>query len=237
MGSLVRYEVRERIAHVTLDNGKANALSPDVVAELEEAITQAEAAGPGDVGALLITGRPGLLSGGFDLEVMRRSPADAGALVHAGGSLIARLYGSPVPVVVACGGHAIAAGALLLLSADERFGAAGSFRIGLTETQIGMVLPRWASELAEERLSRRHLQLATVGARTYDPAGARDAGFLDEVVDPADLEATALAAAQRWAELPRGAYAGQVKLLRGERLRRITESLAVDASRAFAPPA
>src|SRR6201999_1342658 len=102
-----------------------------------------------------------------------------------------RFFGSDVPVVVACTGHAIAAGALMLLSADERIGARGPFRIGLIETQIGMVVPRWATELSEKRLSRRHYQLATIGARIYDPDGARDAGFLDEVVEPDDLLARA----------------------------------------------
>ena len=72
-------------------------------------------------------------------------------------------------MIVACPGHAVAAGALLLLGADYRIGARGDFRIGLIETQIGMVLPRWAVELARERLSVRHFQQATVGARMYDP--------------------------------------------------------------------
>src|SRR5258705_13173803 len=98
------------------------------------------------------------------------------------GVLFAGCYGSPLPFVVACTGHAIAAGALLLLSADARVGAQGPFRIGLIETQLGMVLPRWAVELAQERCSKRHLQDATVGARIYDPGGAADAGFLDAVV-------------------------------------------------------
>lgn len=235
MSDLVRYEVRDRIAHVTIDNGKANALSPDVLAALDDAVTRAEAGGPDEVGVLLVAGRAGLLSGGFDLDVMRSGPAAAGAMVTAGGALLARLYGSPVPVVVACGGHAIAAGALLLLGADERIGAAGSFRIGLVETQLGMVLPRWAAELAEERLSRRHLQAATVGARVYDPAGARDAGFLDEVVASDALEARALEVAQVWAGLPRAAYAGQVALVRGPRLARLADALEADRGRGFGP--
>lgn len=230
---VLHYEVRDRVAVATIDNGKANALSPAVIAALGSALDQAEAAGPQQVGALLIAGKPGFLSGGFDLEVMRSSPQAAGALVTDGGALFTRLYGSPVPVVVACTGHAVAAGALLMLGADERIGAGGAFRIGLIETQIGMVLPRWAVELAEERLSRRHLPLATVGARMYDPAGARDAGFLDEVVDAEAVVDRATAVAATWAELPRAAYAGQVAMNRGERLRRLEAALAADRGRSF----
>src|SRR5437868_13265301 len=161
---LVRYEVRDRIAHVTIANGKANALSPDVIAQLDAALTRAEDAGDEQVGALLITGAPGMLSGGFDLAVMRSGGAEAGRLVTDGGALITRLFGSEVPVVIACTGHAVAAGALLLLGADVRIGAQGAFRIGLIETQLGMVLLHWAAELSRELLSSPYLQRASAGA-------------------------------------------------------------------------
>ena len=228
--------MRERIAHVTIANGKANALSPDVIAGLGDALSRAEDAGETEVGAMLITGAPGMLTGGFDLKVMRESPAAAGKLVTDGGELFSRMYGSALPVVVACSGHAIAAGALLLLGADARVGARGEFRIGLIETQLGMVLPRWAVELAQERLSKRHLQDATVGARIYDPDGATDAGFLDTVVPPEALADAAAAEAQRWAALPRDAYRGQVRMCRGERLGRLAEAIAADRGRAFDVP-
>jgi enoyl-CoA hydratase len=230
---VVLYEERDRIAHVTISNGKANALSPDVIAQLDTALTRAEDAGEERVGALLVTGRPGMLSGGFDLAVMRSDPERAGRLVSDGGALFTRMFGSEVPVVVACSGHAVAAGALLLLGADERVGARGAFRIGLIETEIGMVLPGWAAELARERLSPRQLQLATVGAKMYDPDGALGAGFLDAVVE-ADLLATrALEAAARWAQLPRGAYRGQVHMNRGRVLGRLADAIAADRGRSF----
>ena len=234
---LVRYDVRDRIAHVTIDNGKANALSPDVIAALDDALSRAEEAGETEVGALLITGTPGMFSGGFDLNVMRSNPNDAGRLVTDGGALFSRMFGSELPVLVACSGHAIAAGALLLLSADYRVGARGEFRIGLIETQIGMVLPRWAVELSRERLSVRHFQQATVGARVYDPDAAADAGFLDLVVPAEALTDAAVAEARRWADLPRAAYRGQVRMNRSERLGRLAEAIADDRNGTFDVPA
>jgi len=233
---LVQYDVRERIAHVTISNGKANALSPDVIAGLGDALSRAEDSGEAEVGAVLITGAAGMLSGGFDLQVMRSGPEAAGKLVTDGGELFARMYGSAMPIVVAFSGHAIAAGALLMLGADARLGARGEFRIGLIETQLGMVLPRWAVELAQERLSKRHVQDATVGAKIYDPDGAADAGFLDTVVPPEALADAAAAEAQRWAGLPRAAYRGQVRMCRGERLGRLAEAIAADRGRSFEVP-
>src|SRR6185436_20896254 len=98
----VSYEVQDRIARVAIANGKANALSPAVVAQLDDALTRAEDAGEEQVGALLITGAPGMLSGGFDLKVMRSSAAAAGQLVTDGGALFTRFLGSEIPVLVAC---------------------------------------------------------------------------------------------------------------------------------------
>jgi enoyl-CoA hydratase len=233
---LVQYEVRDRIAHVTLANGKANALSPDVIAGLGDALSRAEDAGEAEVGAVLVTGAAGMFSGGFDLQVMRSGGEAAGRLVTDGGELFSRMYGAQIPVVVACSGHAIAAGALLLLGADARVGARGEFRIGLIETQLGMVLPRWAVELARERLSPRHLQDATVGARVYDPEGAVEAGFLDSVVPSEALATAAEAEAQRWAAFPRAAYRGQVRMCRAERLGRLAEAVATDRGRTFEVP-
>lgn len=228
----VTYEVRDRIAIAHIANGKANVLSPEVVALLDGCLSYAEDAGD-DVGALVVTGTPGFLSGGFDLQVMMSSVEAAGRLVTAGGRLFARLYASPVPVVVACTGHAVAAGALLLLVADARVGADGPFKIGLIETAKGMVLPRWAIELAEERVAVRHRQQATVGARMYDPPGAVEAGFLDVVVPADECLASAVEQAGQWAALPRGAYSGQVAANRGARLARLEEALAADGGQAF----
>jgi enoyl-CoA hydratase len=236
----VTTEQHGRVLVATIAHGKANALSHEVIALLGAALDRVELAadraddadrqGPA---ALLITATPGMLSGGFDLAVMRSGPMEAGRLVTEGGAFITRCFASPVPVVVACTGHAVAAGALLLLGADYRVGSTGAFRIGLIETEIGMVLPRWAVEFAEERLSRRHFQQATVAARMYDPAGAVGAGCLDVAVAPAQVLAEALTEAERLGALPHTAYAGQVRMNRGARLERLVAAVAADHDLVF----
>lgn len=227
MTELVTYETRENVAWARMDHGKANALSFEVLAGLDAALTRAEE--DPAVGALVVTGKPGFLTGGFDLTVMQGGDTgEVVRLVSDGGALFTRFFASPLPVVVAAPGHAVAAGALMLMSADERIGVDGKFRIGLIETQIGMFLPRWAIEFAEERLSRRHFQVATVGARMYGPSEARDAGYLDAVVAPEELEDTAQAAAEVWAALPAAAYAAQVKVIRGARIAALEAAVAAD---------
>ena len=177
-----------------------------------------------------------MLSGGFDLKVMRSGAEAAGKLVTDGGELFTRMFGSEVPVLIACPGHAVAAGALLLLGADERIGATGAFRIGLIETEIGMVLPRWAVELARERLSPRQLQIATVGAKMYDPEGACGAGFLDAVVDSRSAGGDGGRGGRTMGEAPARAYRGQVRMNRGDVLGRLAEAIAADRGRTSTYP-
>ena len=231
MAKVIEVERESEIAWLRVSNGKANAISLQVVEELSAALTQAEE--DDQTRAVVIQGAEGFLSGGFDLEVMKSSPQAAGELVTAGGALFKRLYGSPVPVVIACTGHAVAAGALLLLAADYSVGVEGKFKIGLIETEVGMVLPKWAVQLAGERLPRSFLARSTVGAEMYQPSAARTAGFLDQVVEPNKLGEVVRAEAQRWASLPAGAYRGQVEVNRGSFLKAMQQSLDADAQAVF----
>ncbi len=199
---------------LTMDDGKANALGPDLSAALSAAV--AEASADTSVAAIVLAGRAGRFSAGFDLDVMAAGDLDAvAAMVDAGGALVRQLYGCDVPVVAACTGHAVAAGALMLLGCDVRIGPTGPVKIGLNEVAIGLTLPGWALAIATERLSRRHLQRSVVNARLVDGSGAIDAGFLDQTVDPEAVIETAVAEAKGLAGLDRGAYVKTVSAVRG----------------------
>ena len=167
------------VAVIDLDDGKANALGHVAIAALLAALDAVDADG---ADAVVLAGRPGRFSAGFDLKVMQSGPEEARRMLAAGVDLFLRTYMFPRPVVAACTGHAIAAGAIILMSTDLRVGAAGDFRIGLPEVTIGMPLPFFATELARDRISKRHLSQVFLG-RMYDPEAATDAGFLDQIVD------------------------------------------------------
>jgi enoyl-CoA hydratase len=228
MADAARYALEGRVAAIRLDDGKANALSHAVIELLHRHLDRAEK----EAGAVLVLGRAGRFSGGFDLATMRSGNLDAvRGLVRAGADLFLRLKEYPLPVAVGCTGHAVAAGAILLLSADARLGAQGDFKIGLSEVAIGMTLPFFAFELARDRLSKRHFARATSQAELYAPSAAVDAGFLDFVVPAAELEAAALAEAGRLAELPQPAFAETKAAVNRACVARIRESLTGEMGR------
>jgi enoyl-CoA hydratase len=193
----------------TMDDGKANALSFEVVAALRAAVSRASECSQ----ALVVNGRDGCVSAGFDLAVINGGdPGHAVNLFAEGALLYREIVEAPIPVVASCTGHALAGGALLLLSADYRIGRPGPYRLGLNEVRIGMALPSFAAIMARHRLERRHLTSATMGAEVASPERALAMGYLDELVDDP------LAGARAWgastAALPAAAFAATKRRIR-----------------------
>lgn len=230
MSDPLTFESTGDVAILRLDDGKANAISPTVLEAFASALDQAEEAGQ----AVLILGRPGRFSAGFDLSVLREGGPDAGrALVTGGGRLALRLARFPAPVVMGCTGHALAMGAVLLTAGDTRIGAQGDFKLGFNEVAIGMTTPIFLLELARERISKRHFMRSVVQAEIHTPETAIDAGLLDRVVAPDEVEAVALAEAERLAKLPRAAYVQTRALFLGATLDHIEATLEANMAGAF----
>jgi len=225
MTSKTSYEVTDGVAVLRLDDGKANAVGHETLAAIEAALDDAEQG----AGALVITGREGRFSAGFDLGVIGEGPEAARDLVATGARTAARLYGAAIPVVAACTGHAIAFGAIMLLSSDVRLGADVEAKIGLIEVSIGMPLPIFAIELARDRLSPRHFTAATALATAYSPRGAAEAGYLDEVVPADELDDAAMQRAQALAaRVRRTAFASTRRTARQKTIDLIMSTLDED---------
>lgn len=202
MSEFVSYQEKEKIALITMDDGKANAVSPTLLEQLNAALDQAE----NNAKVVVLTGRSGKFSAGFDLAVMSQGGRAMAGLVVQGARLSQRLLSFPTPVVVACNGHALAMGGLMLLSADYRIGTEGAFKIGLNEVAIGMTMPLFGVELARGRLHPAHLGRAVINAEIYSPQAALVAGYLDQVTSEASLQEDALLIAARLAELNMSAH-------------------------------
>jgi enoyl-CoA hydratase len=214
MTDIVRYEVEGGVATISMDDGKANALSPTMFAALGEAFDRAEA----DDAVLVLAGRPGIFSGGFDLKVLQAGGPEGQAMLRSGFLLAERMLRFPAPVVVACTGHAIAMGLFLVQSADYRIGADGEFRVTANEVAIGLSLPQAAIELLRLRVTPSHLQRAANLAEVYSPAAATDAGLLDVVVAPDAVIESAQEKARELATLDRSAHVSTKLRLRRQTL-------------------
>ncbi len=199
----ISLEIADDIATITLDDGRANAINPPWIDSFLDTFTEAEAGAK----AIVIAGREGVFSGGFDLKWMpTATPEDMVRLLNGGGEIITRVYGSERPVVAACTGHAIAMGLFLLLSCDTRIGASGEFGFGANETRNGMNLPIFASTIAQERFDPRKLTEILVQSRMFGPDDALELGALDKVVAPDQVIEEATKLARELAALPGSAY-------------------------------
>jgi enoyl-CoA hydratase len=220
----VQYKVEDSVAIIHMDDGKANALGPQMIEALREAFNRANT----EANAVVLVGREGKFCAGFDLKIMTSGIEAAHKLVANGADLYLQIYGFAKPVVVACTGHAMAGGALMLLVGDTRIGTKGPFKVGLNEVSIGMPLPILGQELARDRLAPQHLVAACVQATIYSPEEAVEVGYLDKVEAGEDLVASALAEAKRLGKLPGGAYGHTKRVMRQRTIDYIRETLASD---------
>jgi enoyl-CoA hydratase len=202
MSELVTTEIESNVATITIKNGKVNAISHQVVDELNLALNQAEQ----QQAVVVITGQPGMLSAGYDLKVMKESMTAAMQLVEKGSTLARRMLSFPFPVMVACSGHAVAKGAFLLLAADYRLGVEGPFKIGLNEVTIGMTMHDAGVDLARGRLAPVFFNRAVILAEMFSPEEAVTAGFLDKIVSPEEFAPTVKAIAQAMTKLDMKAH-------------------------------
>jgi enoyl-CoA hydratase len=224
VADLVSYSVENNVAVVTMDDGKANALSLPMIEAVIAALGRAEQ----EASAMVLAGRTDRFCAGFDLRVMMSGPDNAKNMLRAGSDMLLKLYGATIPLVIACTGHALAGGALVVLTGDYRVGAAGAYRIGLNEVQIGLPVPVLAMELARDRLLPTELPRATLHAHVYDPQTAVRAGYLDAVVAAGEVLATAQAEAARLGAFSKPAFRGTKKRLRGKTIEYIQATMDAD---------
>ena len=220
----VRYSLQNGVATVCIDDGKRNALSPQVLRQIYAALDRAEA----DGAILIITGREDVFSAGFDLKVMQRGGLDAIRMLRLGYALTARVMAYPYPVIAACNGHVLAMGVFLMLSADHVIGSRGNFKIAANEVAIGMTMPRVAAATLRNRLNPAAFQRAVTVSNYFDVEPARSAGFFDELVDPADLIARAELRAEEFAGLDPLSHKKSKRRIRAALIRKIRWSIPFD---------
>jgi enoyl-CoA hydratase len=225
MDQLVSYDLRDGVARITMDDGKVNALSPEMFAQLNAAFDRAAA----DEAVVMFRGRQGVFSGGFDLKVLSAGGSEAQTMVRAGFELAARLLDFPVPVLAVAPGHVIAMGAFLMMASDYRLGVTGPFRITCNEVKLGLTMPRAAIELCRPRLTPAPFYRAMTLSEVFSPQEAVAAGFLDRTVPPARLDEAASDIVAAFQELDLDAYRQTKQRVRGSVSLAVKDAIESDA--------
>ncbi len=220
----IHYQLQDGIATIRLDDGKRNALSPQMFSALNAALDRAEA----DRAIVILTGREAVFSAGFDLKVMKAGGIDALRMLRAGYALTARVMAHPYPVIAACNGHVLAMGAFLMLSCDYAIGSEGEFKVSANEVALGLTMPRVAAAMLRHRLHPAAYQRAVTLSEYFSVTAAREAGFFDELVAPAALMPRAVACAQEFAGLDMRAHAASKRRIRRDLIRYVRRSIPLD---------
>jgi enoyl-CoA hydratase len=219
------YDLTDGVARITMDDGKVNALSPAMFAQLNAAFDRAAA----DEAVVMFRGRQGVFSGGFDLKVLTAGGSEARTMVRAGFELAARLLDFPMPVLTVAPGHVIAMGAFLMMASDYRLGVSGPFRITCNEVKLGLTMPRAAIELCRPRLTPAPFYRAMTLSEVFSPDEAVGAGFLDRTVPPARLDETAGDIVAALKELDLDAYRQTKQRVRGSVSQAVKAAIENDA--------
>jgi enoyl-CoA hydratase len=226
---LATYELDDGIATIAMDDGKVNALSIEMLRAVLAALDRAEE----DEAVVVLTGRQGYFSAGFDLKVFSERQDEIVEMLTLGARLAERILSFPTPVLVACSGHAIAAGTFPALAADLRIGVAGPYKLGLNEVKIGLTVPLYVVELARQRLSPAEFNRSLLTANMYAPEEAVAAGLLDRVVAPEELADASREAVGELAGLDMAAHSATKQRVRERALDALRA--AIDAELASLP--
>jgi len=212
----------EDVSIITLDDGKANVFSPSMISAVNKCLDDV----PTKKGSLIITGRTGMFSAGFDLKIISAGDMAATKEMSLNGfKLLSRIFSFPRPVLAACSGHGIALGTFLLCCCDYRIGVKGEFLVGANEMRTNMVIPIPILELIKFRIAQPHKYRAVLGAEMYSIENAIDAGIIDEIVEADDLMDAALIKARDLATLGHPSYTLTKELYIAEPLKKINDAI------------
>ena len=197
MDKLVEHVTHGQVTELKLTRPPVNALDPALCNGLAASIAAAVNSG---AQAIVLSGGPKVFSAGLDVPFLLSLGDDRAALTAAWESFFAAaraLASCPVPVAAAIAGHAPAGGCVLALTCDYRVMARGPFRIGLNETQVGLVAPEGIQALMRRIVGAHRAERLLVGGEMVESEQALAIGLVDELTDIDDVATRARAWVER----------------------------------------
>lgn len=223
MSNLINFKDLGSVSLIELDDGKVNAFSIEMLENLREVLSQV----PRNAGALVITGRKGAFSGGFNLKTFQAGdPDQIKKMLNLGFETLYDIYTFPRPVIAAVSGHAIALGIFLTSCCDYRIGVNGDYILQANEVRNKMSIPTQLIEIAASRLNKPHIYRALFHAEPYPIKNGVEAGWLDELVEADELEKRALQKGTDLATLGHPYYKETKEFLLGDTFKKIKAAIA-----------
>ena len=222
MSDIINLRNIDDVSLITLDDGKVNAFSIEMLEAFNEKLSQV----PRNNGSLIIKGREGIFSGGFNLKTFSSGdPEQINKMLKLGFETLYEVYTFPRPVIAAVSGHAIALGIFLTSCCDYRIGVKGDYILQANEVRNKMSIPTQLIEIAASRLNKSHIYRALFHAEPYPIALGVEAGWLDELVDQKELEKRTLEKAKNLSELGHPYYKETKEILLGETFQKIKSAI------------
>jgi enoyl-CoA hydratase len=177
----MQYAFEERIARITLDDGKMNVMNEEFFKELNDSLDQALT---DEAAALIFTSRPGVFSAGLDLKLlMTQTLPEALKFQRVFADTMLRVYLFPIPTIAAYCGHSIAGGAILSYACDRFMAVDGPYKVQINEVANKMILPTWISTICRSAIPPRFWKEALLHAHMYTPREAYNKGIIDDLID------------------------------------------------------
>ncbi|WP_116126883.1 enoyl-CoA hydratase/isomerase family protein [Lewinella sp. IMCC34183] len=221
----LRVTVEERLATVTLDHGKVNAIDATLSRDLKAAFL--DLAQDRTVDGVVLAGRPHCFCAG--LNVMALATSDREGLREFFFTYLAALQTLvrfEKPLVAAVTGFAPAGGTILALTADYRvMGRGEKHTVGMNEFNMSLQIPRMMADIYAHYRGSTAAWADVQLARMYDSEAALAAGLADESVAVEDVLARARAHCRRLARIHPPVYRRTKRYLRGGLLAAVDHDL------------
>lgn len=182
----INVTIKDRLALITLNRGKSNAMNREMITELTDILHNISA--DDNIGGVVITGRENFFSAGLDLiELYNYNEEEIRSFWHLFLEFAAKITAFKKPLVAAINGHSPAGGCVIALACDARIMAEGKYIIGLNEVPVGIIVPEGIAELYAFWLGKGHASRSLLEGRLFNPEEALEIGLIDELVNPASI--------------------------------------------------
>lgn len=179
----IKVRIKDKIAVLSLDRGRSNAINSEMVSELHQMIRNIE--NDDSIAGLILTGKDGFFSAGLDLiELYNYNEEQIKEFWIEFLSLVTSMVSFKKPMIAAISGHSPAGGCVLAICCDYRVMAEGKFIIGLNEVPVGIIVPDSIFHLYAFWLGNAEASRALLEGKLMNTQQALSAGLIDELVNP-----------------------------------------------------